>query len=553
VCLWLALLCGRAGAETVTLVNPTREAVQNAVVRLPRAVADDARTKDYRVESGGQPVPSQVGPADGRNWIWVLTSLQPGESREFAVQRGRPPIDRSYVSLKRDGDDYVLDNGRLAVKMPATAAGRLPAPIAAARVGGRWIGAGQWHTKRALKRFAATVLGDGPLFAKVRLRYEFEGSAGLYGNVPAFAEVEVTLSAEQGHVTIEEAHEMDRGDDWQFDLAAGWDARNAMCVTHGKMDAHGGPEVASPKTLRPGQTRMGDTLVNLQPRWTQAFDEGWYFGCHNDRDLVGAIPCHAGRWHWPHNNLIEVKVRAAGDSAILRCPTWKGRRCWFLVAGPRSDWDEAGAKRYITRHAFQSIDKLNHDYLLRWPGLERLVARPGAKDAPKLGSFDGFDFYSSWMNPTSMLRGYGRRLLREPGGQGDLSTLTRAQVFLDPDSYGSYWNFWSPENPNFFTDYNRCGILLVTKLKNHPRFRELAKAAERKFREDMYHAPRWRRAGMPGLCRLRDAHLEAAGRDLQNTSWIRPDRLASLSGRCIVSRPPFPADRPGPASLSSRR
>jgi hypothetical protein len=133
-----------------------------------------------------------------------------------------------------------------------------------------------------------------------------------------------------------------------------------------------------------------------------------------------------------------VKVRDGGDAAILRCPTWKGRRYWALVAGPRADWDEAGANRYVTRHAFQSLDKLNHDYLLQWPGLGNLLARPDDKGEPKLGSFDGFDFYSSWMNPTSMLRGYGRNLMRQPGGQGDMSTLTRAQVFLDPDSYGSY-------------------------------------------------------------------------------------------------------------------
>jgi hypothetical protein len=40
----------------------------------------------------------------------------------------------------------------------------------------------------------------------------------------------------------------------------------------------------------------------------------------------------------------------------------------------------------------------------------------GGRGEPKLGAVRGFDFYSSWMNPSSGLRGFGRRLLREPGG-----------------------------------------------------------------------------------------------------------------------------------------
>ena len=58
--------------------------------------------------------------------------------------------------------------------------------------------AGVWQTERKLKRLTATVLGEGPLFAKVRLRYEFEGTAGLYDNVPAFAEVDVTVFTREG-------------------------------------------------------------------------------------------------------------------------------------------------------------------------------------------------------------------------------------------------------------------------------------------------------------------------------------------------------------------
>lgn len=182
------------------------------------------------------------------------------------------------------------------------------------------------------------------------------------------------------------------------------------------------------------------------------------------------------------------------------------------MAGPKTAWDEKERKEYVTRHGFQPLDKLQHDFILDWPGLEGILGKPGDKNGPKLGRFQGMDLFSSSMNPTSMLRGFGRRVIAEAGKQGDLGTLTQAQVFLDGDTYGSYWNFWSPENPNFFTDFIKCGIALTTQLEKHPRFRELAKQAEQKFHEDVYHtitlpggagqecpAPRYRSGDVSGV------------------------------------------------------
>ena len=179
------------------------------------------------------------------------------------------------------------------MKLPAAAGGdRIPVPILAVRgAGGKWVGSGFWQTELALKRFSAEVLGAGPIFAKVRLNYEFEGNAGLDDNVPAFATVDVTVFPGVQHAVIEESHEMDRGDYWEFDAAALWEPRRAICIPHS-----GGferPDFGTwpPDSLRVGQTRMGETLLNLMPRWTQAYDEGWFFACHDGRDAVGAMVC----------------------------------------------------------------------------------------------------------------------------------------------------------------------------------------------------------------------------------------------------------------------
>jgi len=472
-----------------TLTNPTERRYEDEPVRLQIELPASAKSGEYRAEVDGKEVASQVSDYGGRKSIWVSASLDTEQSIDYVVRRQSAASARGPVSIRTERGSFVLENGRISVRVPAESTGAdPPAPILAVRPdGGAWAGRGSWQTSRRLKAFRASVLDEGPIFVRVRLRYDFDGTAGLWNNVPSFAEVDVSVFAGQSHVLVEESHEMDRGDYWEFDAAAGWKARQAIAVTYGRMPAHGGPEVPLPTTLRSGQTRMGDTLLKLQARWSQSYDEGWLFACHDGRFAIGAIPVHAARWHWPHNNLIAIRVKPSGDYAGLRCPTWKGRRAWFLIGGPKDDWEEKAAKDYVVRHAFQSLDKLHHDYVLDWPGLEKLLAEGSRRD-PKPGRFQGFDFYSSWMNPSSMLRGLGRRLMNDAGSQGNRSDLTQAQVFLDPDSYGSYWNFWSPENPNFFTDYNRCGILLVTKLEEHPRFREFARLAEQKFREDMYHS-----------------------------------------------------------------
>jgi len=484
----LLALCLVAGAETATLINPIRTPFRDEPARLGVDVPTVAKTGDYIVTRGGKEVPCQLGPVDGKNWIWVLASVEPGTKAEYVVKKGTPARRESRVSVKRQGDAYVLANDRIAVRLPAAAGSGVPSPVQAVRLGGTWVGAGRWQTARKLKTFTATVLGAGPVFAKVRLRYAFEGTAGLHGNVPAFAEVDVTVYPAQDHAVIEEAHEMDRGDFWEFDAAAGWAPRSAICVPHsGGFDR---PDLGPwpPNSLKFGQTRMGGTVINLMPRWTQAYDEGWVFACHDGTSAAGAMVVRAGRWYWPHNNMISIKVRKAADHAGLRCPTWKGRRTWFLLAGPKDLWADKAAKQYVTRHTFSPLDKLNRDYVLDWPGLAKLLAKPGGKRPPKLGSFRGKDFFNSGMNPTGAMRGFGRHAVREAGKPGNIETLTHTQVLFDVDCYGSYWNFWSPENPNFFTDFMRGPIAMTTRLKGHPQFKDVAKFAEQKFREDLYHS-----------------------------------------------------------------
>ena len=126
---------------------------------------------------------------------------------------------------------------------------------------------------------------------------------------------------------------------------------------------------------------------------------------------------------------------------------------------------------YVERVAFYPLDKLVHEYILEWPG--------------KQGEFRGPFFFSNDINPTGGVRQQGKRALVEAGKPGDYATLCRVQAMFDPDMYGTYRLFWSPENPNFFTDFMRVPILETTRLKEHPNFPDFARRAEAAMREDV--------------------------------------------------------------------
>lgn len=100
-----------------------------------------------------------------------------------------------------------LENDAVSVRVPAQAREGAPpsGPIAALRLGDRWAAGSGWRTSLAPRRFAVRTTARGPLFARARLRYEFEGSGGEDGATPAFAEVSVTVAAGWRHAEVDEA------------------------------------------------------------------------------------------------------------------------------------------------------------------------------------------------------------------------------------------------------------------------------------------------------------------------------------------------------------
>ena len=460
-------------AQTSTLANPTKRHCRDELVRSLTPAPGPAGS--FLVKQDGVEVAYQVEQRDGENWIWVCADFEPGASTPFVVSRGRPKTFAPRVQLRKDGSSYLLDNGHMAVKVPSQAGADVPGPIEVIRLGDRWVGGSTWHSTVKLRRFTATVIGDGTLFAKVRLRYEFAGEAGLDGATPAFSEIDITLGPGWQHAEIFERHEMARGDYWELAASRGWKPTQGLSKPYSKGAGSGLVlgAVAADRALLPGGLphQRDDLFINLLPRWNQHYRDGWCFAATDGAEHVGAVAVRAGQWIWPHNNGIEAVVRPSGDYAGLRCPTWKGQRLWWLFAPTLAP----GEIDYVARYAWEGLDKLNHEFFLDWPG--------------RKGVFAGMNFYDGGqMNPTGGIRGAGRRAIAEAGKAGDLATLARVQVMMHPDAYGTYDNYWSPENPNFFTDFARVPIALTAQLKDSSHFEILRRRAEANFKKDLEHS-----------------------------------------------------------------
>jgi hypothetical protein len=441
----VVLLATGACAQESTLLNPLDRECRDELVRLKTP----APAGTFTVTEDGKPIPYQVE----SNAIWVCSTFAPQSAHKYVVAPGQPVKAAPRVKVSKGNGFYELDNGVFAARVPAEGTG---GPVAGVKVAGNWVGESFW--KVSPTTLTATVTGDGTLFGKVRLRYEFAGNG--------WAEVDVTVGPGWQHALVEERHEMGHDDFYEINLSKGWKPSSGISRPFAGGFFKDVPVPAANRPLLPGAQpfQPAELYINLFPRWNQHCKDGWFFAATDGTHQLGALVTRACRWFWPHDNAIQAVVKPSGDYAGLRCPTWRGTRLWLLTTGP-------GDEGYVNRYALESLDKLNHELILDWPGVT--------------GKFAGFFPYTTGINPTGPIRGMGRAAIADAGKPGNYSTLTQVQMMLHPDNYGSYYLYWSPENPNFFSDYIKVPVAMICRLKAHPRFKELAALAEAKLREDV--------------------------------------------------------------------
>lgn len=453
------------------IINPTPYSYKNELVRLKTVPPGPAGS--FLVKCGNLEIPYQIENIEGKNTIWVCCDLEPGSALLFEIVPGKPQQSKPKVSLRKEGDFYLLENSVVSLKIPANAHNNIPGPIAGIRLNdGRFAGSSHWKTSKRLKQFTVEVIGDGPLFAKLRLTYHFYPNDSEPGKV--FSEIDITLAPGWDHASIFERHEMDPDDYWELILSSGWEPRKGI-----SNQFNNGPGGDSTFTIPPKDRDLVPVsnisfapglYINLIPRWNQHFKDGWSFAVTDNTNILSAVVVKASKWTWPHDNNLQCLVKPEGNYAAIRCSTRHGQRLWWLSPSLKP----AGTE-YIARYAWENPDKINHEYLLENSG------KPIA-----WWSVNPYD--SEQTNPTGKIRRIGKEALKNADKLAEETTLIRFQTLIHDDCWGSYWNYFSPENPNFFTDYNLVPIALAATLREHPNFENFRKLAEKKFKEDLFHS-----------------------------------------------------------------
>ena len=412
-------LCGSpaiAWSADDVVVNPVNLDYQNALVRLKVDLPDGVDSDGVTVTANGRPVPAQVDEA-GR--LWVAATVKPMAKVTYRV-----------------------------TDQPA----KSPAP-------GRYDPAVTAQVEALLAGKAARQIADGPLFR--RWRVEQDGYV-----------MRVTQQPGKPFALVEESGAAD----WTLPLDTGLAAGGRQALMQRWFvepfkESQGLETVA----LSNDATRLKGAVIELLPRWTQSYDEGWFFGVTDGRRLVAVMPLRAGRWRWPHDAKLTARVDEAGRP-ILDGSMPHGARYWLLIAGPS---DLASRLLDIAKaEGFAPLDKLHNHY----------VFGPIAADEKPA---EVLNFYSNDTNPTHVIRRWGRAAVKDAAAgktKHALADVYEVQARLDPDWFGRYEHGWSPINPNFYTDFMRLAIAQAAMLRGDPAFPHVRDQAVEVFKSDLDHS-----------------------------------------------------------------
>ena len=167
-------------------------------------------------DAAGQPVAVQL--ADVELWpdgktvkkatAHFMVTLQPDQKGTWTLTAGARAASQPATDIvareTRDGIELVnaktgirLAGGKKTFAQPIDA-NATAAPIQAVRVqGGQWIGKSRWQTDVKCTGFSAEITEKGPVFARAKLRYDFEGGKFYAATVELAAGQDLAVVAEE--------------------------------------------------------------------------------------------------------------------------------------------------------------------------------------------------------------------------------------------------------------------------------------------------------------------------------------------------------------------
>jgi hypothetical protein len=333
-----------------------------------------------------------------------VAALPASGTAEFTVtDHGKGAQPAGSVTTGREGQDLVVGNGLLAVRLPAerkttfekaVAAATLPAPILGFRNRGKhWLGKGTILSQRKVSSLTVEVVEKGPVLVEMRYHLTWSEGGSYTARIQVIDQVPLVKVVEEFDMKV-----LDGTHFWELDLARGWKPDRVQTASHhgnGAGDPNG--RIVGFKALMKGQKVQ--YLVGDQA-WGKLSHLGLFTAANlkekpDSFPLVGMVPLRKGLWR--KSNAIEVRSKGAGDLRLrfpmgARHAQWMrditsetspfstlehdpalsktfGRRVWGLALGqPAIPGKKPGhAVRQLHRlYGVIGLDRYK-DFILDWP------------------------------------------------------------------------------------------------------------------------------------------------------------------------------------------
>ena len=268
----------------------------------------------------------------------------------------RSVLTTGRISLRILSGTRVLDAHGSSDPLPAAMA---PAPIdSVLGADGVWRGRGQILSPFAVKRWESKVLEAGPVFARVRLRYEFTGDRWWEFTLTAVAGadwIEVSEEGDAGQASCLLLHALNRD---SRNVVLGRSETSAAILT--RLPAH-----AQPATIGGLPARRFESIASAA-----------------GKDLIAIFSVQPGTWDNSRGNEINL-VRLSGGLAF-HFPLEKGSRRWGIMTSTLEAGSSASICRAIARASDASLDAVLKMDLMPKGQLELL--KGGGSDKAELAA-----------------------------------------------------------------------------------------------------------------------------------------------------------------------
>jgi hypothetical protein len=496
---------------TYSLRNPTSSLYLAELVRLP--ITLPTLTNDLCVRNPSEAVIYQVDLLSGELWVYI-DNLSPGSYMNFSITSPQgvdcnptPLINNASITTDNVTSTMLMSNGLLDILLPFSSSNlnkTLPPPPFlgfATSHGGVQIGSSIFNLTNKLQEewdgiFSVSITSTGPLFAEVGLLYTFSQSGIASWRVRlAVGQLGAQVTEEYNNLDIESGIELQLSKgNWNPSEAVsnGW----AYCDPNDPTNPDGMNATTAQQRypLGPLNRLPNGSLGNIVARWSQSCDAKFFWGVDDGSSILGVLGVRGGDWKWPQyrsftydtmrTHLMGPWSSASGEGNV-HLPLY-GRRVWYLLGG---DTDSVSSQiwSFAQKYAMIELDRLTNLYDLSWP----------ESNEPLNSTYNasGYHFYSPDTDPTHTVRARGVSLLKSLTNKSTaplpgISSSAAANTYCDPDWWGSYTGFSSPENPNFFTDWSKLclGWSLALVVNNHPRSNSYCALARGIWELDLYHS-----------------------------------------------------------------